>query len=123
MQYIEDPVNDSVSLYDTWEKKANVLGSGSDYTVFLHHLGIASGDFSFSGGGTYGVYHSVYDSFYWMEQFGDPEFKRHQAMAKIWGLTTLKLADAPLLPFNFSFYASQIQLYLESVEKMSSDAG
>eukprot|EP00475_Leptophrys_vorax_P039792 TRINITY_DN724_c0_g1_i3.p1 TRINITY_DN724_c0_g1~~TRINITY_DN724_c0_g1_i3.p1 ORF type:complete len:665 (+),score=166.95 TRINITY_DN724_c0_g1_i3:1585-3579(+) len=120
---IPDPVEESLSLYDTWDKDAKVLGSGSDYTVFLHHLGIASADFSFAGGDKYGVYHSVYDSFYWMEQFGDPQFKLHLSMAKFWGLTALRLADASVLPFNYSFYASQLASYLVGVEKMVTDSG
>eukprot|EP00475_Leptophrys_vorax_P039791 TRINITY_DN724_c0_g1_i2.p1 TRINITY_DN724_c0_g1~~TRINITY_DN724_c0_g1_i2.p1 ORF type:complete len:655 (+),score=174.54 TRINITY_DN724_c0_g1_i2:1585-3549(+) len=120
---IADPVDMSSSLYDTWNKKAGVLGSGSDYTVFLHHLGVASADFSFAGGDKYGVYHSVYDSFYWMEQFGDPHFKLHQTMAQFWGLTALRLAEAAVLPFDYSFYASQLASYLDEVEKMATDAG
>eukprot|EP00954_Amorphochlora_amoebiformis_P002509 197168-Amorphochlora_amoeboformis.AAC.2 len=77
--------------------------SGSDYTAFIDHLGIASLDIRFvpDTGARYGVYHSVYDSFDWMDKQGDPGFKYHQTMAKVWGLLTLRLADASgRLPFN-----------------------
>jgi N-acetylated-alpha-linked acidic dipeptidase len=115
---IPDPIDNSSTLFDTWGQSFGVLGSGSDYTVFLHHLGIASADFSFAGGDKYGVYHSVYDSFYWMDNFGDPEFKRHKAMAQFWGLAALRLADSAVLPFNYSHYAEQLGSYLTSLEKM-----
>ncbi len=57
----------------------NPLGSGSDYTAFLDHLGVPALDVGF--GGRYGVYHSIYDNFYWMEKFGDPEFLTHATAA------------------------------------------
>jgi N-acetylated-alpha-linked acidic dipeptidase len=66
----------------TGEARIGALGSGSDYTPFLQHLGVASTDMGF--GGDYGVYHSAYDSFYWMENFGDPGFKYHVAVAQVW---------------------------------------
>jgi N-acetylated-alpha-linked acidic dipeptidase len=68
---------------DTSEPRIAALGSGSDYTPFLQHLGVPSTDMGF--GGDYGVYHSAYDSFYWMEHFGDPGFVYHTAAAQLWG--------------------------------------
>ena len=67
---------------NTSEARIGALGSGSDYTPFLQHLGIPSTDMGF--GGDYGVYHSAYDSFYWMDQFGDPGFRYHVAAAQVW---------------------------------------
>ena len=89
------------------EARIGPLGSGSDYTPFLQHLGIASTDMGF--GGDYGVYHSAYDSFYWMDHFGDPGFVYHVAAAQIWGLLALRLADADGLSFDYTDYASEIR--------------
>jgi N-acetylated-alpha-linked acidic dipeptidase len=91
------------------------LGSGSDYTVFLDHLGIPSFDFSFSGG--YGVYHSVYDNFRWMEKFGDPEFLYHAAAAKLWSLMAMRLADADLVPLRHSTYARDLQVDIDNMRR------
>jgi N-acetylated-alpha-linked acidic dipeptidase len=89
------------------------LGSGSDYTVFFNHLGIPSLDMIFDG--PYGVYHSVYDSFYWMEHFGDPGFRFHATMARLWGVMALRLANADLLPFDPAAYAEAIDTYVEEL--------
>lgn len=83
------------------------LGSGSDYTAFLDHLGIASLDFSFEG--NYGVYHSMYDNFYWMEKFGDPEFVYHATASKFYGLLASRLASAEIVPFRYAPYATRLQ--------------
>ena len=91
----------------TGEVRIGSLGSGSDYTPFLQHLGIASTDMGF--GGDYGVYHSAYDSFYWMDHFGDPGFRYHVAAAQLWGTLTLRLADADGLSFDYADYATQIR--------------
>ncbi len=89
----------------TWpQPKIGPLGSGSDYTPFLQHLGVPSVDMSF--GGDYGVYHSAYDSFYWMEHFGDPTFRYHVAAAQIWGTVALRLAEANGLPLDYTDYAT-----------------
>lgn len=94
---------------DTAEARIGPLGSGSDYTPFLQHLGIASTDMGF--GGDYGVYHSAYDSFHWMDKFGDPGFVYHVAAAQVWGMLTLRLVEADALPFDYVDYAKQIQTY------------
>lgn len=91
------------------EARIGALGSGSDYTPFLQHLGIPSTDMGF--GGDYGVYHSSYDSFHWMEKFGDPGFVYHVAAAQVWGTLALRLADADGLSFDYTDYASQIREY------------
>jgi N-acetylated-alpha-linked acidic dipeptidase len=96
------------------EARIGALGSGSDYTPFLQHLGIPSTDMGF--GGDYGVYHSAYDSFHWMTQFGDPTFVYHVAAAQLWGPLALRLADADALPFDYTDYANQIrEFFTESV--------
>ena len=78
----------------------NALGSGSDYTAFLDHLGIPALDISFSG--RYGVYHSTYDNQYWMEKFGDPEFLTHATAAKLYTVIAMRAASADVLPFRFT---------------------
>ena len=91
------------------------LGSGSDYTAFLDHLGVPSFDFGFSG--TYGVYHSVYDNFRWMEKYGDPEFLYHAAAARLWGLMAMRLANADVVPLRFSTYARDLQVDLDNLRR------
>src|SRR5262249_39497031 len=75
------------------------IGSGSDHTVFLNHLGRPVINLGFTG--DYGVYHSMYDDHYWMEHIGDPTFEYHAALTRIWGLLALRLANADALPFDF----------------------
>ena len=99
------------------EARIGALGSGSDYTPFLQHLGIASTDMGF--GGDYGVYHSSYDSFYWMDQFGDPGFVYHVAAAQLWGTLALRLAEADALPFDYSDYAKQIRDYFTEAVRLA----
>jgi N-acetylated-alpha-linked acidic dipeptidase len=98
---------DSLALVD------NKLGSGSDYTVFLNFLGLPVVDLSF--GGPYGVYHSQYDNYYWMTHFGDPGFRYMTAMAEIWGRMALRLANAPVLPFDFRLYAERVGGFLDEL--------
>ena len=76
------------------------IGSGSDHTVFLNHLGRPVMNLGFAG--DYGVYHSGYDDHFWMTHIGDPAFAYHAAMARIWGLVALRLANADVLPFDFA---------------------
>ncbi|PBK66113.1 Zn-dependent exopeptidase [Armillaria solidipes] len=95
-----------------------VLGSGSDYTVFLQRLGIAStnGGFGHTINDPVYHYHSVYDSERWMELYGDPGFFRHTAVAKHLGLQVLRLADNVVLPFNTTHYSYELENYLDKVE-------
>jgi N-acetylated-alpha-linked acidic dipeptidase len=93
------------------EARIGALGSGSDYTPFLQHLGIPSIDMGF--GGDYGVYHSAYDSFYWMSHHGDPTFNYHVMAAQLWGTVAMRLANAPALSFNYRDYASQVGDYFK----------
>ncbi|KAI7848657.1 hypothetical protein BDC45DRAFT_302747 [Circinella umbellata] len=110
------------TVYEAWSEYTNrtispsaqpyvgQLGSGSDFVPFLDHLGIASISLSFDG--DYGVYHSNYDSFHWMEKYGDPGFYYHQTMVKVWGLLTLRLADSPILPLHPGDYADALTEYV-----------
>jgi N-acetylated-alpha-linked acidic dipeptidase len=76
------------------------IGSGSDHTVFLNFVGMPVIGLQFDG--DYGVYHSAYDDFYWMNHFGDPGYRYHTLMSQLWGVTALRLANADLLPFDFA---------------------
>lgn len=93
----------------------NRLGSGSDYTVFLNHLGIPIADLSFDG--PYGVYHSAYDNHNWVSRIGDPGFLHHAALVKIWGLAALKLANADVLPLDVASYADRIAEFVKEAER------
>lgn len=101
------PVDLTAKQDAQFTSRLSPLGSGSDYTVFIDHLGVPSFDFGFSGG--YGVYHSVYDNFRWMEKYGDPEFLYHAAAARLWGLMAMRLASAEVVPLRYSTYARDLQ--------------
>jgi N-acetylated-alpha-linked acidic dipeptidase len=95
------------------------LGSGSDYTAFLQHLGIPSSDVSSSG--AYGVYHSVFDNFAWFKKFGDPDFVYEQQMARIFGLEAVRMADADVLPYDYEEYGKEIAAYVDAARKRAED--
>jgi N-acetylated-alpha-linked acidic dipeptidase len=88
------------------ETPVGALGAGSDFCPFFDFAGIASMDMGFNG--DYGVYHSLYDDFYWMKQFGDPTFVYHATLARIIGTVALRLDEADVLPFDYSVYATEI---------------
>ncbi len=93
------------------------LGSGSDYTVFLQHLGVPSGDIGSTG--PYGVYHSVFDNFSWFKKFGDPDFLYEQQMARVFGLEAVRMAGADILPYDYHTYGTEIRTYIEAAKKKS----
>lgn len=110
------------TIADLWDKKISTLGSGSDYTAFLEHAGVPSLDMGFGadpntkGGPAVYHYHSNYDSYYWMNTFGDPGFHYHIAITKLWAIVTAQLAEAPVIPLNATDYALAIQGYIRKVE-------
>jgi len=67
--------------------------------------------------GPYGVYHSAYDDFFWMNHFGDPGYRYHTLMSQLWGVTALRLANADLLPFDFASYAANIRQFVDDLAK------
>jgi N-acetylated-alpha-linked acidic dipeptidase len=97
------------------------LGSGSDYTVFLDHLGIACLNLGFSGEVGGGIYHSIYDDFYWYTNFSDRDFVYGRALAQTAGTAVLRLAEAELLPWSFGNFADTIGKYAREVEKLHKD--
>ncbi|KAI9730438.1 MAG: hypothetical protein M1834_005948 [Cirrosporium novae-zelandiae] len=117
------------TVYDVWNKKITTLGSGSDYTAFLDFAGIPSVDFGFSGNvhinehdAVY-MYHSNYDSFYWMDKYADPGWHYHATIAKIWGLLAANLIETPIIAFNTTDYAIGIQQYLSRAEEKAKTNG
>jgi N-acetylated-alpha-linked acidic dipeptidase len=91
------------------------IGSGSDHTVFLNFVGVPVFGLGFEG--PYGVYHSAYDDFFWMNHFGDPGYRYHTLMSQLWGVLALRLANADLLPFDFASYASNIRQFVNELAK------
>jgi N-acetylated-alpha-linked acidic dipeptidase len=91
------------------------IGSGSDHTVFLNFVGMPVLGLQFDG--PYGVYHSAYDDFFWMNHFGDPGYRYHTLMSQLWGVLALRLANADLLPFDFASYAANIHQFVNDLEK------
>src|SRR5215469_4380260 len=89
------------------------IGSGSDHTVFLNFIGMPVLGLGFVG--DYGVYHSAYDDFFWMNHFGDPGYKCHTLMTQLWGVTALRLANADLLPFDFATYAANVRQFVNDL--------
>ena len=90
--------------------RIDALGSGTDYTAFLDHLGIATLDLGFGGADDGGVYHSIYDDFYWYTHFADTNFAYGVAMAQTIGTTVMRLASADVLPFDFRGTADAVRL-------------
>jgi N-acetylated-alpha-linked acidic dipeptidase len=99
--------------------RISALGSGSDFTPFLQHLGIASMNIGFGGEDGGGSYHSVYDSFDHYTRFGDPNFQYGIALSKVCGHAVLRFADADVLPFEFTNFAETIGQYVNEVTKMT----
>ncbi len=91
------------------------MGSGSDYTAFFHHLGIASFNLGFNGEQEYATYHSIYDSFYYYTTMVDPNFEYVTALGKTTGRTTLRLANAEILPFEYTRFAKTLSGYGDEV--------
>jgi N-acetylated-alpha-linked acidic dipeptidase len=101
--------------------RIGALGSGSDYTAFLDHLGIASMNLGFGGEEGGGVYHSIYDDFYWYSHFGDPDFVYGRALAQTAGTAVMRLADADLLPFDFDDFTDTIRRYVDEVKSLAAE--
>ena len=100
----------------------NPLGSGSDYTAFLHHLGIASLDVRFGGEDeSDGSYHSIYDSFYHVTHFDDPGLVYGAALSKVIGRLVLRAAAAPRMPARYGDFATTVSRYLTEVKKLAAD--
>ncbi len=98
--------------------RIRALGSGSDYTAFVDHLGIASLNLGFGGEDGGGIYHSIYDDFYWYTHFSDGDFIYGRALAQTAGTAMMRFADADLLPYDFTNFAETLRRYVEEVQKL-----
>jgi len=107
------PENEEVHVGD--------LGSGSDFTPFLQHIGVPSTDIGSSG--PYGVYHSTFDDYAWYVQNADPHFVYLQEMARVFGLEALRMADTDVLPYDYVTYARAIDSYIIAARRKASDDG
>jgi len=132
------PEQTGKTLFDAWLDRARAestsgaafmtappvgaLGSGSDYTAFLDHLGIASLDFGLNGRGDSGTYHSTYDHPGWFKTFIDPHFTNSVIAAQVTGVAVLRLADADVLPFDYEAYGRQVLEYLRDIEQQAANA-
>ncbi|HEX2919158.1 MAG TPA: M28 family metallopeptidase [Edaphobacter sp.] len=108
-------------LHEVQEAHVGDLGSGSDYTPFLQHLGVPSTDIGSEG--SYGVYHSVFDNYNWFTKFADPTFVYEQQQARVFGLEILHMADADVLPYDYQLYGHDICRYLEGAQKHAKATG
>ena len=98
--------------------RIGALGSGSDYTPFLQHLGIASLNLGYGGEDRSGIYHSIYDDIYWYTHFSDTAFVYGRALAQAGGQAVMRLADADLLPFAFGNLAETAQRYVTELQQL-----
>ncbi|HMD09781.1 MAG TPA: transferrin receptor-like dimerization domain-containing protein [Candidatus Acidoferrum sp.] len=95
------------------------LGSGSDFTPFLQHIGVASLNIGFGGEDGGGIYHSIYDDFYWYTHFADTTFVYGRALSQTGGIAMMRLGDADLLPFEFGDFAETMQTYVKELKDLS----
>jgi N-acetylated-alpha-linked acidic dipeptidase len=101
--------------------RIGALGSGSDYGAFLDHIGIASLNLEFGGEDGGGIYHSIYDDFYWYTHYSDSQFVYGRALSQTVGSAVMRLADADLLPFDFANFADTIHIYITELKKLLGD--
>ena len=114
------PAEGGASLHDEWAEGDTVaamgdLGGGSDFAPFYNHLGIPSTGHGFDTPG--GVYHSAYDTYRWMSEYGDPGFVRHAQSAELTALLALRLANAEVLPYDYANFAREMALHWERLRQ------
>jgi N-acetylated-alpha-linked acidic dipeptidase len=114
----QDLTEDANELRQRSDLRIGALGSGSDYTPFLQHLGIASLNVGFGGEDGGGIYHSIYDDFYWYTHFSDTTFVYGRALSQTIGTAVMRLADAELLPFDFTNFADTLRKYTAELESL-----
>jgi N-acetylated-alpha-linked acidic dipeptidase len=114
------PHPEAATLFDAWQGqqpgealRLGALGSGSDYTVFLDHLGVPSLNVGY--GSANGIYHSLYDTYYYYQRFGDPGYRYGVAQADMVGRMVMRLANAEILPFDFSGASRVIAGYVDEL--------
>ena len=108
-------------LRDRADLRMEALGSGTDYTAFIDHLGVASLNlgYGYEDGG--GVYHSIYDDFYWYTHFSDTNFVYGVALSQTIGTAVMRMADADVLPYEFTNFADAMKKYTNDLQKLLRD--
>ncbi len=99
--------------------RIGTLGSGSDYTPFIQHLGVPSTDIGSDG--PYGVYHSTFDDYAWFTKFADPTFVYEQQQARVFGLEILHMASTDVLPYDYELYGKEVVGYVEAAQNLAAD--
>jgi N-acetylated-alpha-linked acidic dipeptidase len=112
---------DRAELRKRTDLRIGSLGDGSDYTAFLDHAGISALNLGYGGENDADAYHSIYDDFYWYTRFVDTDFLYGRALAQTAGTAVLRLADAELIPFEYSDEADTIAKYVKELEKLLKD--
>jgi len=112
---VDDPVSGKPLLGQNF--RIGALGSGSDYTPFLQHLGVASLDMQFDANSS-GIYHSDYDDFDWFSHFSDTDFVYGRTLSRVQSTALMRLADAPVLPFEFERFISTVSRYVDEIGGM-----
>jgi N-acetylated-alpha-linked acidic dipeptidase len=112
---------DRKELRQRADLRIDPIGSGTDYTAFLDHLGIASLNLGYGGEDDQGIYHSIYDDFYWYTHFSDTTFVYGRALAQTIGTSVMRLADAEVLPFDFTDFADTVHKYNQELQKLLAD--
>ena len=107
---------------DRSDLRIGALGSGSDFTPFLQHLGVPSLNLGYGGEDDAGIYHSIYDDFYWYTHFSDTSFVYGRALAQTVGTAAMRLADADVLPYDYTNLAETIHTYIGELEKLATAA-
>ena len=97
------------------------LGAGSDYVAFVDHAGVSSLNVGFGGANQGGIYHSIYDDMTWFRRFGDPDFIYGRALSQVTATTLMRVADAPVLPFEFGKFTTTVRTYIDEIRKQSND--
>jgi N-acetylated-alpha-linked acidic dipeptidase len=105
-------------IRDRKDLRIDALGSGSDFTPFLQHAGVASLDLGFGGEDEDGIYHSIYDDFYFYTHFLDTDFVYGRALAQTVGTAVIRLADADVLPYDFTALADTVQMYTRELQDL-----
>jgi N-acetylated-alpha-linked acidic dipeptidase len=98
--------------------RIGALGDGSDYAPFLDHAGVAALNLGFGGEGGGGVYHSIYDDFYWYTHFSDTKFVYGRALAQLAGSAVMRMADADVIPYSFGDASDTVARYVKEVETL-----
>jgi N-acetylated-alpha-linked acidic dipeptidase len=114
----DDPKELRKELRQRTDLRIDALGSGTDYTAFLDHLGIATLDLGYADEDEGGIYHSIYVDFYWYTHFSDKEFVYGRALAQTVGTSVMRLADAEVLPFDFVNLADTVEMYTKNLQKL-----